>query len=804
MGEPTGDPTGETLTLTVSRTPGAAHRTVTSALRAASSGRSLRVMIEPGRYEEALTLSGKVELCATQGPDTVVIETPEQVTVDCPGNVTLDALRIVNRASAAVRSTGRLELRRCKVEGLGEFAVRALHGAEVTLSECEMRVGRTELAGARGTMRGSRFLGAKDDAVLATAGAHAEVVGCTVADSRGFGIRVLGSTARIEDCELRGTGQASIAVGDNAEADVVRCRVSEAHETGISYYDQARGTVRDTTVKDAKHGMYIARGADPVVRGCRFDNCRNTGVSVGEQGLGRLDDCHVETVGETGVSILDGGAPKLHTCSVADGRNGVLVRASRAVISNLEVRGQTTNAVLVQEESSVEMRGLRLTGCGSGLVVRGRRVTVRLVDATVTDMAASGVALEDTARATVERATVERARLFGFNCRDDSHLTARECVVTKPGEAGVLALGNATVVADLLTVSDSGDCGVLGRNNSNLTVSRALLRGGDGDGMRFDTSTVGRFEDCEVTAFKGEAVAGNDRVVLENVRTGATAEDAQQPEAGPLAELQSMIGLEAAKRQVTVQVDLIRLARWREDAGLPAPPMAHHLVFSGPPGTGKTSVARLYGQILAALGALKKGHLVEVARGDLVGEFLGHTAQKTQKVFARARGGVLFIDEAYSLARRFGAGTDLGQEAIDTLTKLMEDHRDDVVVIAAGYTEEMRTFLESNPGLRSRFSRTLEFGAYEPAELTEIVRLQARKHVYRLAPEVGRLLTERFERRQLRGDAANARDARTLLEAMVERQAARLADRETPTRDELVLLLAEDIPGSVPGSATGP
>ncbi|MGV4927092.1 right-handed parallel beta-helix repeat-containing protein (plasmid) [Streptomyces sp. BHT-5-2] len=801
--------TGEAVTLRVSAEDGAEHRTVASALAAAPQGRPLRVLIEPGRYDESLALSGTVELCAAQGPDTVVIEGPDEVTVECTGHVALVGLRLVNRSSAAVRTAGRgrVTLRRCVVEGLGEFAVRAVRDTQVNVDDCEVRVGRTELAGARGTLRGSRFVAAKGDAIVVNDGAEADIIGCTVTESRGHGIQVSGATARIEDCELRRVGSASLAAGDHAEVHILRCRVHEAHRTGISYHDQARGTVRDSSVHGARDGLYIARGADPVVRGCRFDHCRNTGVNIQEQGLGRLEECRIEAAEDTGVSILTGGAPQLHACRIIRGRNGVVVNDSRGSFTDLAVSGQTSNAMVVRDGASVQLRGVRLEDCDSGLFARGNGVTVEVADATVTDLSSSGIALQDGARVTVERATIERTRLFGFNCRDDSHLVARECTVVEPGEAGLLTVGSATVVADLLTVVRSAGCGILARDNSRLTVTHARVRDGESDGIRLDPQAVGRFEDCEITGFKGEAVAGNDRVVLIDVRTGATAEDARQPEAGPLAELQSMIGLGAVKQQVTVQTDLIRLARWRAEAELPAPPMAHHLVFSGPPGTGKTSVARLYGQILAALGALKKGHLIEVARGDLVGEYLGHTAQKTQRVFDRARGGVLFIDEAYSLARRFGAGTDLGQEAIDVLTKLMEDHRDDVVVIAAGYTEEMRTFLESNPGLRSRFSRVLEFGAYEPAELTEIVQLQAARHAYLLASDVGPLLTERFERRRLRGDAANARDARTLLEGMVERQAARLADRTAPTRDELRLLLPQDVPdtgAAGPGGRTTP
>jgi SpoVK/Ycf46/Vps4 family AAA+-type ATPase len=256
----------------------------------------------------------------------------------------------------------------------------------------------------------------------------------------------------------------------------------------------------------------------------------------------------------------------------------------------------------------------------------------------------------------------------------------------------------------------------------------------------------------------------------------------------------SAVGLEKAKEQVEIQINLLRLAKLRREAGLAAPPRAHHLVFAGPPGTGKTTMARLYGRILASLGALDRGHLVEVSRGDLVGEYLGHTAQATRSWFNKARGGVLFIDEAYSLARRFGSGSDFGQEAIDELTKLMEDNREDVVVIAAGYTEEMRTFLGANPGLRSRFSRTLEFDPFGPEELVEIVEYQARGYDYLLDDAAVPVLLDHFRRRALRGNAANGRDARTLFERMVERQAARLADGKRPSRESLMLLLAEDVP----------
>jgi SpoVK/Ycf46/Vps4 family AAA+-type ATPase len=264
-----------------------------------------------------------------------------------------------------------------------------------------------------------------------------------------------------------------------------------------------------------------------------------------------------------------------------------------------------------------------------------------------------------------------------------------------------------------------------------------------------------------------------------------------------LERLNSMVGLAQVKHEVSDMVNLLASARRRREAGLPAPSMSRHLVFSGAPGTGKTTVARLYGRLLQALGVLPRGQLIEVSRTDLVGEWVGHTAQRTREAFERARGGVLFIDEAYTLAPSH-QGADFGQEAIDTLVKLMEDHRDEVVVIAAGYSDEMDRFIESNPGLSSRFSRRVEFENYSPADLVTIVRQHAAASGYTCAPSLHDALLRHFGALPSGRAVGNGRYARQVLDAMITSQAGRLSGVERPTEDELRSLLEVDLPAPAP------
>ncbi len=300
-----------------------------------------------------------------------------------------------------------------------------------------------------------------------------------------------------------------------------------------------------------------------------------------------------------------------------------------------------------------------------------------------------------------------------------------------------------------------------------------------------------------------EGTVSTGQVTIENRDSMAVDEDEvvkdsfiiNEPlDTDPYKELDELIGLKQVKEEVRTLANFVKVQRMREKKGMKVPKMSYHLVFTGSPGTGKTTVARIVARIYKDLGILKKGHTVETDRSGLVAEYVGQTAMKTNAIIDSALNGVLFIDEAYALVPE-DSHNDYGQEAISTLLKRMEDDRDKLVVIIAGYTDEMQRFIDSNPGLQSRFNHYIKFPDYSAEELYQIFQTYLKKNEYTMTEEAGDYLKKQLNTARANKDRnfGNARYVRNLFEAAIEHQANRIAHHKKATRETLSSLELVDI-----------
>jgi hypothetical protein len=443
--------------------------------------------------------------------------------------------------------------------------------------------------------------------------------------------------------------------------------------------------------------------------------------------------------GDAAVVAVDGGRLRMEQCDLTAGF-GAGVRATNG--------------------SHIDLLRVRVHGGHSGLIIDDS--TGLVSECEISDVVGDGIIV-----------------------RHGADPVIRSCTVRNCGERGcyIYQFGRPTVEA--CTIADVGDAGIAIVHESKPTIHGCRIERSRGPGISFGRGCAGSVRECtfvEVGANEIDVAAGA-HPVIEAAADPGPAGGADGEVAALLAELDAMIGLAAVKAEVRSLIDEIQVNEWRRAAGLGVGSVGHHVIFTGPSGTGKTTVARIYGRILAALKILPTGTFTEVARSDLVASYLGQTAQKTTEVFMKALGGVLFIDEAYTLARSIGSGRDFGHEAIDTLVKLMEDHRGEIVLIAAGYPEEMAEFLAANPGLASRFARTIEFTNYDVAQLVEILRHIAVAADYELDPAAEALVAEHFAASTYGSRSGNAREVRKVFDAMRKAQAGRL--RAMPSRPDL-------------------
>ncbi|HKD99243.1 MAG TPA: right-handed parallel beta-helix repeat-containing protein [Micromonosporaceae bacterium] len=480
-----------------------------------------------------------------------------------------------------------------------------------------------------------------------------------------------------------------------------------------------------------------ARVSDIILEGLALRSAEAPAVSAAS---GRLTVRHCTATARygAGISVADGARLQASDVTVRDSQFGILVEDSGGEIDRCEIRDVSEDGIIVRLGADPYIRDTTIAGCGY-----------------------RGIYVYQAGRPSIT-----------------------QCEISGSGDAGIsVAHQSAPTIANC-HVHDTGGVGIMVGRGCRGFISGCKIE-------RTALPAVHIDESAEVTVVDDSADAVGPREVPKTDR--ALHQDPQRVEE-LLAQLDAMVGLAGVKAEVRALIDEIQVNEWRRAAGLAVGATSNHLIFTGAPGTGKTTVARLYGELLRALGVLPDGNFKEVARRDLVGQYIGHTAEKTNAVFEEALGGVLFIDEAYTLSRSSGGSADFGREAIDTLVKLMEDHRDEIAVIVAGYTNEMLEFLDANAGLASRFAKTLEFENYSPDELVLIVNRIARNDDYLLGYGLDDALREWFGRIERDQNFGNAREARRLLEGMRKAQSGRLrALGRVPDRDDLRTLVLDDL-----------
>ncbi|MFF3868861.1 right-handed parallel beta-helix repeat-containing protein [Micromonospora sp. NPDC001898] len=789
------------------------------------------IVVEPGRYDGPVTVRAKAVTIRAAMPGGVTVENRDAApAVYCEGaEVTLQGLVLRTWSSEAPATVsavgGTLTLELCTVTGQAVNAVISERGA-AHLRSCHFHGMRRGMAfvDSSGVVEHCRLWDFDEYAVLSKRDSQPIVRHCHV-QNVGQGFEAFeGGRGTVEDSHFIGVRQTAVAVSGRSRPTVRRCRISGGRGSGMAFSGSAGGLVEECELTDLEgSGIEVSGGAEPDIRRCLIERVGRNGIYVsGAQG--KFSDCTVTASRLPAVAAVDGAAPEVNGGVLRGAReDALLIQSAAGRYTNVKIEDPGRCGVRVQGGGPA-FTDLTVTGGEHGIVLDGALDTdVRIDGATFRGASQSGIAAEGSGRLTGTMVRVEDAPA-GVVGSERISISLTDATVSG-GIVGVVGAGQASLRLDRCTVTSMTGSGVVLREQSRLDMRAGTVRDCGGDGVQVETDAPVLVDGCEFINVAGEPVRGADRPLVsvgaphppDNAHgpTGSAAtadgtgrdDDPDHAAAGrpgdadaattvnaALAELDAMIGLAAVKREVRTVVHLIRVGEQRRRANLPVLPLSRHLVFTGPPGTGKTTVARIYGRLLAQLGMLSKGQVVEVARVDLVGEYLGSTALKTSAVFERALGGVLFVDEAYTLARRFGTTSDLGLEAIDTLVKLIEDYRDQVVVIVAGYPDEMEGFLATNPGLASRFTKTIEFVDYTPDELLAIVSGLAGQHGYDLTKPTSAALRERLTEAAHEPDFGNGRGARKLFGAMIERQAERLADIPAPTSEQLRLLLPGDIP----------
>lgn len=718
------------------------------------------VLLEPGTYRGDLVMRGDVLLAPARGIGTVVIEAASATALTCYGRATVSGVEIKGEVHV---NYGHLTVTQCGIQSPTKIGIAGQSSTVSVLDSRFLGGGLVMLQRSAAKLVRCRIQGA-DIAVLLK-GSHAAV-----------------ANSIIEDCQV------GIVADEQADLDVAATRIDRIHTNGVVVDGASRGVVNGSDISRVDNGVKLGGTGRIVVRDTSIADCGN-GVLCQEDATAELTGVRVSRVRGNAVFLSTTAPATVERLTVREAYTGLHMKGGRATLLGLDVEQVTDAGIALAEGSVTTLHSSRVRDAATGIDVHGFLTSCE-VDGAFAAECAVGVQVAMSARLTWTNGTAEKCVNAGLAVKDRAEAQVRRVRIAGARGPGIeVAEASRAVVADCAVTGAAGP-GVSVSDRSRATVDRCDLTGNSGPPLECDaTSNVmgGHADDVVMKEAAGEGAAETGRAAL-----GSTAK--VTPPSGRsreelMAELDGLVGLAQVKDQVTRQIRAVEVELRRKESGLKVSATSRHLVFAGPPGTGKTTVARLYAQLLAALSAVRRGQLVEVSRSDLVEQWVGWSARSTRAIVEKALGGVLFIDEAYSLSsQNISGGHDFGSEVIDELVLQMENHREDLVVIVAGYADRMETFMTSNPGLATRFPRTITFPYYSADEVVEILRRDAQRRDYVFTgPAIRGLARWVNDHPKVR----DGRAARNLLDRLREHQEGRLGAE--PSREEMQTFTVEDI-----------